>query len=679
MVIPKIKLNYRGSLSPSILAKIVVLAAVYFIAGRIGLSLAFINPSASAVWPPTGIAIAAIILWGYNLWPAVFLGALFVNLTITGSAAASLGIAAGNTFEAVLAAYFVEILIKDKYIFYSPVDTVKFSFFVGIIATLISTVTGTVFLFLSGLLKTGSFLYVGLTWWLGDIGGALIIAPFIILLVIDRRLKWNLKKSLEFVLILLLISSISLYTFRDGIPTLTEIFPLIFLTIPFIIWLAVRFSPREISTAILFLYLMTLWQTLSYAKSAEGPSNESLILVQIFMGTLFAAFMPLAADVQQKKVLQNSLQLKINQQKSISELGLSSVSGNNISDIFKDAMRILYETLSVDYIKILKLLPGDKELLLLDGRGWTEELPGNAIIPADADSHAGYTLASKEPVIISDFSKETRFLKPSLFSDDGVKSGISCIVHGKDKPFGVLGAYSRDKKVFSTDDVYFFQSVANIIGMAAERFAYEEQLLSSLREKQILIKEIHHRVKNNLQIISSLLNLQESYINDVKIQQMFRKSKNRINSMALVYKMLHNNEDLSRINFKNYMKELSEAILASFSTQIIECNITSDEVYLEPDQVTNLGLILNEIISNSIKYAFDNSKQGIISIKMSIDGTNAELEVRDNGKGLPEHFDIRSTTTLGMQLITNLTRQVPGELKIENDHGTKYTITFKIK
>ena len=377
MVIPKIRLNYKGSLNPSLLLKIFILAAVYFIAARVGLSLAFINPSTSAIWPPTGIAIAVIILWGYNLWPAVFLGALAVNFTITGSAAASFGIAAGNTFEAVLGAYLAEMLIKNKYIFYSPADTLKYSFFTGIAATFISAVTGTIMLYLSGSLKPGSFLYVGLTWWLGDIGGALIIAPFIILVVIDRNLKWNYKKALEFILILLLVSLVSIYTFRDGVPTLTEIFPLIFLTIPFIIWLAVRFSPRELSTAILFLYLMTLWQTLSFAASEKGPSNESLILIQIFMGTLFIAFMPLAADVQQKKLLQNSLQLKINQQKSISELGLSSVSGNNISDIFKDAVRILYETLSVDYVKILKLLPGDKELLLLDGRGWTE-LPGNA-------------------------------------------------------------------------------------------------------------------------------------------------------------------------------------------------------------------------------------------------------------------------------------------------------------
>ncbi len=141
-MVPKIKLINKGLLSPSILFKIAVLTSVYFVAGKIGLSLAFINPSASAVWPPTGIAIAAIILWGYNLWPGVLLGALIVNLTINGSIIASLGIAAGNTFEAVLGAYFAEILIKNKYIFYTPVDTVKYSLFTGIAATLISAMIG---------------------------------------------------------------------------------------------------------------------------------------------------------------------------------------------------------------------------------------------------------------------------------------------------------------------------------------------------------------------------------------------------------------------------------------------------------------------------------------------------------------------------------------------------------
>ena len=669
--------RYRDYNDLSYYLKLVLFASLYFVAGKIGLSLAYIHPNASAIWPPTGIALSILILKGIKYWPSVFIGAFFVNVTTAGSVLTSFGIAVGNSCEAVLGAYFVKLFIDDSSFFSTPLNVVKFIWFAGILATLVSTIIGITSLLVGGYLSAQNIFTVAWTWWLGDIGGALILAPFILLWVKNFRIKPDFVKLLEYLLILSIITIISVFTYGDGIPNLHDIFPLIFVTIPFIIWIAVRFSPRETSTAILFLYLVTIWLTFkNIAPELEAPSNEALILIQIYMGILFIGFMPLAADIQQKKLLRESLQQRIEQQRVISELGIKALSGNNLDIILKDSVRLIYETLKVDYCKVLKLLPGGKELLMIEGIGWENGIVGKAVVSADTNSQAGYTLLSKEPVIVSDFPNEKRFNGPPLLSDHHVLSGMSCIIYGKDKPFGVLGAHSRSRQDFSDDDVYFFQSISNIIGMAIERFSFENRLVSSLNEKQILIKEIHHRVKNNLQIVSSLLSLQSGQLQDNSMLDVFEKSKARIRSMALIYKLLHNTENISNINFKDYLKELTDALINSLSLSNIRRTINAEDIYLKPDQATNLGLIVNEIISNSIKHAFKSQNDGCIKIDLSETNDKVKLVVKDNGKGFPYDFDLSSSSTLGVQLINNLVEQLPGEISIKNDSGVEYIIEF---
>lgn len=675
-IIPK----YKEFGNVTYLFKIFTLILLYFVSGKIGLSLAIINPSVSSVWPPTGIAIAVLFILGNKFWPSVFLGAFFLNLTTNGTIFTALGIACGNTIEAVLGVYFIDLYIPDRNIFFKPLNVVKYSFFTGIVATYVSAAVGVSCLYLSELIDLHSVLAVGLTWWLGDIGGALIIAPFLILWRENYKIEWKLRKFLEYIIVLFLLSFIIYYTFVGGIPTLTELFPLIFITIPFIIFLAVRFSPRETATAILFLYLITLWQTLNQLDiSVKNFSDLSLQMLHIFICILFIGFMPLAADVHQRKYLENSLKDKVKQQEKLSDFGLTVLSGSDLKTILSNAVELIYKTLNIDYCKIQKLLPGEKELLIIEGIGWNEELAGKKKLNADESTLAGFTLLSKEPVIVTDLESDPRFHSLPVLKDHNVISCISCIIYGVDKPYGVLDAHSRTKKVFTKDDIFFFQSIANMLGMAIERFTYEEQLLNSLREKQILIKEIHHRVKNNLQIVSSLLNLQSSQISDHKMLDIFSKSKSRINSMALIHKLLYNNENLSKINFKEYLTELLKVILDSFGSPMIRYTIKAEDIFVGPDQATNLGLIVNEIVTNSIKHAFAEDITGLISVELCNTDHNVQLVIKDNGSGLPADFDLNSNVTLGIQLINNLIKQVPGTIKLENDGGTKYNLLFNVK
>lgn len=200
----------------------------------------------------------------------------------------------------------------------------------------------------------------------------------------------------------------------------------------------------------------------------------------------------------------------------------------------------------------------------------------------------------------------------------------------------------------------------------------------SLREKEHLLREIHHRVKNNLQIISSLLNLQTEGTQDENFLALIRESRNRIKSMALVHEMLYATNDLSSIKLKDYIKNLYESIYSSYKRPDMKITFhleVNEKVHFEIDRMINIGLILNEIISNSLKYAFEKS-EGNISITLKEKGEEYTLIAKDNGKGLPENFDEKTDSHLGMQLIFLLAEQLNGSITQESKNGTSYTLNF---
>ena len=212
-----------------------------------------------------------------------------------------------------------------------------------------------------------------------------------------------------------------------------------------------------------------------------------------------------------------------------------------------------------------------------------------------------------------------------------------------------------------------------------ERKRAEEQAKNSLKEKDILLREIHHRVKNNMQIISSLLNLQSQYVKDKESLEMFRESRNRILSMAFVHEKLYQSEDLTKIDFDGYIRSIAQHLLRTCSIDpgAVKLNINCSDVLLSVDVAVPCGLIINELISNAFKHAFPEGRKGEITIDFRPDADNRlALVVSDTGIGLPEDIDISGAKTLGLQLIKDLADQLKGTLEIERDGGTAFRITF---
>jgi PAS domain S-box-containing protein len=210
-----------------------------------------------------------------------------------------------------------------------------------------------------------------------------------------------------------------------------------------------------------------------------------------------------------------------------------------------------------------------------------------------------------------------------------------------------------------------------------DRRTAEEKLRASLHEKDVLIKEIHHRVKNNLQVVSSMLSLQSMSQSDSATVCLFRESQDRVRSMALIHEKLYGAGDLSRIDFGEYAESLTSNLLRSYTAGgTIKLNIDVRDILISIDLAIPCGLIINELVTNSLKYAFPDGRTGTVMVAMSRDDKDYVLSVRDDGVGMPRHIDCRNAGSFGLQLVDTLVGQLEGSIILAGDEGTAYTIRF---
>ncbi len=209
----------------------------------------------------------------------------------------------------------------------------------------------------------------------------------------------------------------------------------------------------------------------------------------------------------------------------------------------------------------------------------------------------------------------------------------------------------------------------------------EKELQNSLEEKNVLLKEVHHRVKNNMQVISSILNLQSYYVKDEETISMLRESQSRIRAMAAIHERLYSTENFSDIKFSSYIKNLAEEIINTYElvNKSIDLSCELEEVFLFLDLAIPCGLIINELISNSLKYGFIGRKKGLIEVSLKSKNDIVYLRVGDNGVGMPKDLDYRKSKSLGLQLVDTLIGQIEGTIELEEGLGTYYNITFSIK
>lgn len=251
----------------------------------------------------------------------------------------------------------------------------------------------------------------------------------------------------------------------------------------------------------------------------------------------------------------------------------------------------------------------------------------------------------------------------------------------KNYEFQLINKKNEERNFFAT---FAFikgtqESLISLIDITEHKKA-DDKIKESLKEKEILLREIHHRVKNNLQIISVLLSLQSEEIEDPKILEKYKESENRIHSMALIHERMYQSQDLSSIDFTDYVENLIADITYAygFDSQMLEIKMDLDKSNLSIETVMPLGLIINELVSNSLKYAFKDVENNKINIIFKKEENNKfKLEIMDNGIGFPEDIDFENTRSLGLQLVNELVSQIDGTIKLETNKGTHFTIHFQ--
>jgi diguanylate cyclase (GGDEF)-like protein len=250
----------------------------------------------SGLAPPTGIAIAAFLIIGYDVWPSILLASFLVNITTAGSVVTCLGIATGNTLEGLVGAFLVNQFAAGRKAMNRPQDIFKFAGLAGMVSTGIGATFGVTSLALNGYANWGDFLSIWSTWWLGDAVGAVVIAPLLILWISDPHLNWRWNRVLEAVGLLVCVVLVGLIVFDGFFVSGTKNYPLEYLCIPFLIWAGFRFGPREVTVATLALSGTAIWGTLhGFGPFARGSRNESPLLLQSFLGSVAVVTMAFAA------------------------------------------------------------------------------------------------------------------------------------------------------------------------------------------------------------------------------------------------------------------------------------------------------------------------------------------------------------------------------------------------
>jgi signal transduction histidine kinase/ActR/RegA family two-component response regulator len=293
-----------------------VLTLIYFIAGYFSLKLAIVNPSASPVWPPAGIALAALLVLGYRVWPAIFIGAFLVNITTAGNFFTSLGIAGGNALEGVCGAWLVNRFAGAIQVFDRPQNVFKFAL-AALISTAISPLLGVTSLALGGFAQWTNYSQVWLTWWLGDASADLVFAPLLLLWSIPTtQRKWHRSEAIEVTVLLLLLLVLAELVFGGWLQISARNYPVSFLCGPIVIWTAFRFTPRETASGVFVLSSIAIWGTLhGFGPFVMATENRSLLMLQLWTAALTITAMAIAAAIAER----NRAQAGIEQQKDAVE------------------------------------------------------------------------------------------------------------------------------------------------------------------------------------------------------------------------------------------------------------------------------------------------------------------------------------------------------------------------
>src|ERR1700692_4509406 len=378
---------------------------------------------------------------------------------------------------------------------------------------------------------------------------------------------------------------------------------------------------------------------------------------------------PTPSDDQPDELTARALRQRIRQQELLAELGVLALQRTSFIGMLDQTARMTAEGLDAEYCKVMEYIPAKNRLLVRAGVGWGEGVVGVASVGADLESPAGYALRTGKPVISNHLENEQRFRTPDLLVEHGIRRAMNVILQGDGLPFGVLEVDSKSEGEFSEHDIAFLQGAANILGMAIEQQQYQRKLQAALDRHQILLKEVNHRVKNSLQVVSSMLHLQANTVGDPALSERLMEASTRIQAVGRAYNRLAYNADYENIDLVGYLGEVVEDLEAAVAPCKIQFD-TPKQIQFAADRAILVALIVNELILNAGRHAYPDSPDGVIRLHLVLSDDKAvSISVSDDGVGLPTDFNPALTKRLGTRIVQALAGQLGAELTRQESTG----------
>lgn len=358
------------------------------------------------------------------------------------------------------------------------------------------------------------------------------------------------------------------------------------------------------------------------------------------------------------------------------EFSRRAVEGADVDQLLVEAAREVAECLDVSFVKFLEYLEGERSFLVRAGVGWDDGVIGHARIGADLASPAGFALHTGKPVIANELEREQRFRVPDLLRDHGVKSAVNVIVKSPRRTFGVLEADSRERCVFSEDDVRFLQGYANVLALALEQARLVSQNAELAARQETLFRELQHRIKNNNQQLVSLINMQLSTVDDPAAREHLQKVASRVRALSYVGEPLRDSARPDTVDLGHYLGAIIQNVFEFRASSVPDVALDERMAALEvaTDRAQAIGLIVNEFLTNSFKYAFAD-RGGRFTASLDPKRDMAILTLADDGPGLPA----KAQPGLGLRLIEGLSQQIEGKVEWSGDKGTRLVLEFPIQ
>jgi two-component sensor histidine kinase len=366
----------------------------------------------------------------------------------------------------------------------------------------------------------------------------------------------------------------------------------------------------------------------------------------------------------------------LTQQAVLAEFGEFALRADELDPILNEACRLVARALGTDFAKIMQRQADGRTLLVRAGVGWKPGVVGRLTLDAGEDTATMYSLATPEPVIVTDLARERRFEVAGFLVEHGVRALANVTIHGADgePPFGILEVDSRAPRRFTKPDTDFLRTYANLLADAIGRTRTVEELRSAVADKERLLRELQHRVKNNLQLVTSLVRLQERRARSAEARRELGSVGRRIGTLSLVYEKLYAAGEVERVDLGTYLGELGATLLRLHAGEApgVRLHTAVERLVVPLDKALPLGLVANEFVTNSFKYAFAGGP-GTVGLELGrTEAGRARLRLWDDGRGLPREHHAGT----GLTLIEGFVRQVGGNASWETDHGTRLMVEF---